>query len=279
MYTYSSAFAISSGLDSRLLLAASKDVSNKIHYFTHSFSKDFLSNNEVKNIYQLLKKLNLKHNIVLQQDTMDKNFSENFYKSVFNSRTIKGLNAFSIYKDFNLDKNDIVVVYGNMAEITKRDRYRFPQIPAFLINNIAITDMAHMSGSKIAIEEFKEWLKTVKSFTKYNINILDLMHWEQRVGSWGAMTFSEYDIAFDTLCPYGCRSYIENMLSIQFKYRTKPNYKLQHSIIKNLWTDVLQQPINQEDNKLKKIFFDLLYITKIYDVLKYLYIMLVRRFK
>ena len=108
------------------------------------------------------------------------------------------------------------------------------------------------------------------------------MHWEQRVGNWAAMTFNEYDIAFETLCPYNCRKYIELMLSVPFKYRTMPDYILHHEIINNLWPETLKysvMTVNREKNKLKYEFINFLYRTNLYDVLKYIYIMMYRRFR
>jgi hypothetical protein len=105
------------------------------------------------------------------------------------------------------------------------------------------------------------------------------MHWEQRVGNWGAMTLSEYDIVYESLCPYSCRKYIEYMLRVPFKFRTKPDYKLHHDIIAALWPEALTYEINPEKNRMKKTVEDFLYQTDLYDPIKLLYLMLYKRFK
>ena len=236
-HRFSLAFAISSGRDSRTLFAASRRVAKNIHYFTQTTRTAIDSDPDVLIPSEMLKKLDLKHSVLVLPERLDEDFKAIMQKNVFTARVIKGLNAISIYDHFKGESKEIVVLYGNCSEITKRDRFRFPKTPKPLLSATALAAMALMSQSKIAIEEFRKWLIPVKKLTKYNIDILDLMHWEQRVGNWGAMTFSEYDMVYESLCPYSCRRYIEYMLSVPFKYRTKPEYKLHREIIAALWPE------------------------------------------
>jgi len=276
------ALGISSGLDSRLLLAASKATGANIQYFTQVSREVDYENPDIGITSALLHQIDFKHSILVLPEELDKDFDMSFRKNVFTARTIKGLNAYSIFKNFHAESQDTVVVYGNLHEITKRDRYRWPRLPKILIRGSVLTEMAQMTRSKIALKEFTIWFNSVKKVTDYNVDILDLMHWEQRVGNWAAMTFSEYDIAFETLCPYNCRQYIEYMLRVPFKYRTMPDYKLHHELIRNLWPETLNfdiTTVNRSKNKYAKVLVDFLYRTNLYDMLKYLYIMTYRRFR
>ena len=276
------ALGISSGLDSRLLLAASNVPEADIDYFTQTEGQIGYEDPDTGITSTLLAQLGLKHSILVLPEKLDTDFNTLFRRNVFTARTIKGINAYSLFKNFNAESQDIVVLYGNLHEITKRDRYRWPRLPNILIRGAALTEMAQMTGSRIALEEFTLWLNSVKRVTDYNIDILDLMHWEQRVGNWAAMTFSEYDIAFETLCPYNCRQYIEYMLRVPLKYRTMPDYKLHHELIRNLWPETLRfnvTTVNRSSSKFMRLFVDLLYRTNLYDILKYLYMMTYRRFR
>jgi hypothetical protein len=273
---------ISSGLDSRLLLAASKVPKANIHYFTQTNREVDYENPDIGITSALLQQFGLKHSILVLPNKLDKDFDTFFRRNVFTARTIKGLNAYSLFKNFHAESQDTVVIYGNLHEITKRDRYRWPRLPKILIRGSTLTEMAQMSRSKVALNEFTMWFDSVRRVTDYNVNILDLMHWEQRVGNWAAMTFSEYDIAFETLCPYNCRQYIEYMLRVPFKFRTMPDYKVHHELIRNLWPETLRfniTTVNRETNKQKYEFINFLYRTNLYDILKYLYIMMYRRFR
>lgn len=279
LHRFNLAFAISCGLDSRTLFAVSRNMAKNIHYFTQISKTGVNSDPDVLIPAAMLKHLGLEHSVLVLPEKINENFSEVLQKNVFTARTVKGLNAISINEHFNDEKKEIVVLYGNCSEITKRDRFRFPKTPKLLINGTVLAAMALMSQSNIAIQEFAKWLTTVKKLTKYNVDILDLMHWEQRVGNWGAMTFSEYEMVYESLCPYSCRSYIEYMWRVPFKYRTKPDYKLHHEIIAANWPETLEFAINPENNRIVKVIEDFLYRTYLYDPIKLIHIMLYKRFK
>lgn len=273
------AFAISSGLDSRTLLAASRKVAGKIHYFTQTSKGAGDGNPDVQIPTALLKQLGLKHSILKVPEKLDDDFRAIFERNVFTARAAKGRNALSIHEHFKTEPREVVVVYGNCSEITKRDRYRFPKTPRTLLGGTALAAMARMSHSSLAKKKFAEWLTTAKKLTRYNIDVLDLMHWEQRVGNWGAMALSEYEMVYESICPCSCRKYIEHMWRVPFKYRTKPDYSLHHEIIDRGWPDVLKQEINPESSRIKKTVLDWLYRTSVYDPIKFLYIMAYRRFR
>jgi hypothetical protein len=276
---YNLAFAISCGLDSRTLFSTSRKVAKDIHYFTHARKTEVDNNPDVVIPSLMLKKLGLKHSVMVPPEVLDEDFKDILQKNVFTARTAKGVNAISLQEYLGNKYKESIVIFGNCSEITKRDRFRFPKTPKPLISGTVLAAMALMSQSNIAIDEFEKWLMPVKKLTKYNLDILDLMHWEQRVGNWGAMTFSEYDIIHESLCPYSCRKYIELMLSVPFKYRTNPEYKLHHEIIAANWPETLEFAINPETNRIAKWIEDFLYRTHMYDPIKFLHIMLYKRYK
>jgi hypothetical protein len=278
-HRYNLAFAISCGLDSRTLFAASRKVAKNIHYITQKPKDEVDSDPDVLIPSAMLKQMGLEHSVLVLPEKLDADFEAILRKNVFTARTTKGLNAISISDHFKGEKKEVVVLYGNCSEITKRDRFRFPKTPNQLISGNVLAAMAQMSRSDVAVEQFKEWVVPVKKLTRYNVDILDLMHWEQRVGNWGAMTFSEYEMVYESLCPYSCRRYIEYMLCVPFKDRTKPKYRLHHEIIAALWPEALEYEINPEKNHIKRIIEDLLYRTNIYDPIKLFYLMLYKRFK
>jgi hypothetical protein len=275
-------FGISAGLDSRLLLAASKDVTNKIQFFTQKTRGMDEENPEIAIPRNLMKNLGLNHKFLTLAEDLPPNFEHILSKNIMAAKKFKGINVYTIKHQLMPTEDNFSVVYGNLSEISKRDRFRYPIVPKFLLSSTLLAECVRMTGSTIAHKEFSSWLDEVKKLTKYNVNILDLMHWEHRVGSWAAMSFSEYDIAFDTICPYGCRAYITSMLGVPFRYRTMPDYKLHKAIINNLWPEVLQEDIitiNNEKVKWRKIMLNFLYASNLYDVLKYFYIMYYRRFQ
>ena len=274
------AFAISSGLDSRVLLAASRRTSGKIRYFTHVQSGESEPDPRLSIPSALCNTLGLSHVYVHEEEDMDAAFEQLFNANVFTARRSTMSNAYAIYKQLGVEEKDLTVIYGNCAEITKRDRSRYPKLPDFLITGTSITEMALLSRSTTALREFEGWLGSLRGLAQHcNLDVLDLLHWEHRVGSWAAMSFHEYETAFEIVCPYSCRRYIELLLAVPFKYRTKPDYLLQKRIARALWPETLGLPINPGNSRVKKSVEDLLYRTNLYDVLKYLLMMYYRRHK
>ncbi len=273
------ALGISCGLDSRLLLAASRSVASNIQFFTQMASTMREDDPDILIPKQLSERLGFQHKVLILPDQLPPDLDVLLKRDLMAGKALKGINAYSIAEDLLRWKSDTVVVYGNLSEITKRDRFRYPQVPSWLISGAFLTECVRMTGSAIAYRELSHWLKAVRPLTRFNVNILDLMHWEHRVGSWAAMTFGVYDFAFETFCPYNCRRYIEYMWGVPFKQRTMPDYRLHHAIIRKLWPETLLLPvltINRETNRLRRWAVDTLYKTWIYDVIKYLYLLLYR---
>jgi hypothetical protein len=279
---YKLGFGISSGLDSRLLLAASRPVAKQIQYFTYKPPAMKPDHPDIAIPQALMQKLGLRHKVLIRPDRLPEDFDRILKMNVMAAKVAKGINAYSIHRDLVGGEDDYSIIYGNLSEISKRDRYRYPGVPKLLWSGAFLAECVQMTGSKIAQRELSNWLRSVRGFTKYNINALDLMHWEHRVGGWAAMSFSEYDISVETVCPYNCRRYIELMLSVPFRFRTMPKYKLHHAMIGSLWPEVLDFEIRTISSRYpgwKKTGLDFLYRTPLYDIIKYSYLMLYRRFR
>ena len=74
--------------------------------------------------------------------------------------------------------------------------------------------------------------------------------------SWLSQALAEYDLAFETLNPYNIRYLFQLELSVDERIREGKSLYLPIQIIKNLWPEVLSEPINPENGllpKLKKI--------------------------
>jgi hypothetical protein len=273
------ACAISCGLDSRTLLSASRKYAGQMQYFTQTRSDTRDRDPDVLIPIAMLKKLGLRHSVLVLDETLDEEFDATLKENVMCARPTKGLNAKSIHNYFNGGEREVVVMYGNCSEITKRDRFRFPKALPMFLGGRTLSAMAEMAQSEVARRQFAHWATEAKQCVKYNLDMLDLMHWEQRVGNWAAMTLTEYEMVFESLCPYSCRRYIELMLSVPFKYRTRPGYLLHHEIIRTNWPDLLDYEINPGEGRISKFLVDWMYRTSLYDVVKLLYIMCVKRFR
>ncbi len=273
------AMGLSSGLDSRMLLAASREYSSNIDYFTMVSEQNSASHYDAAAAAELLEKLRVPHRIIPVPHEVPQFYTDVLEASICRHRPVKALNSYALFRNLSLDESNRVIVWGNLAEITKRDRSRWPNVNEMLLSPDYLSLMAFMNGSIRAREEFRWWLREAKSCSKHNVRSLDLLHWEHRVGSWAAGSLSEYDVAFESLCPYNCREYIELFLRVPFRYRTKPHYRAHTELIRTLWPETLKMPIGEPKNGISGTTLDLMYKSGTYDYLKYGYIQTVRRMR
>ncbi|MBI5098006.1 MAG: hypothetical protein HZB30_02045 [Nitrospirae bacterium] len=237
--------SLSSGWDSRLLLASCKKIKNNISYLTEI--KDDMTDHhpDLRIPSKLLSKLNLNHNIIMcSTEKVDNDFKEIFYKNVPFAHDRWALMASASRNYSNLKKVVASGVYSDIAKchyhrkLTSRDKKITPEFLSKLI---------YMENDKFVVNYYKEWLAGLGEI--YNYNILDLFYGEQR-SIWIATNNLEFDLGWqDNFIPYNCRSLIINMLSVDEKFRKPPKYKLLKKMIYNLWPEVLSEPINPHNKE------------------------------
>ena len=188
------ALAITSGLDSRVILAACKDIKKKVYYLTHTHKKldekgqDIIIPKEIANYF------NLNHHVAYHYDKLDKDFEDFFIRNVTSARLDKSITVYAIYKHFEKINKRMLLVNGEIGGIAKS----IFNLPSFVkLNGKALASLTFMSGSNIIKNEYDRWLENIKKIKKYGFNILDILYWEGRMANWSAMESSEYDIGYD----------------------------------------------------------------------------------
>lgn len=240
--------SISAGMDSRKTLAATKDVKDRLMYFTHSPIIDrkdaevrtmllpHIPLMDVKVPGKLLQKLGIAHH-VLEQKMMVDDFRTYYESSATWARETKGHNAYNIYYYLGSETN---ILNSNVSETTQCNYW----LPQSTINGegLAIaTGLYH----PMAIKEFDNWIQGARvACEAAGLNILGLFHWEMRAGRWAAAAFSEYDIAHESFTPYNNRYLNRVLLGISERYRRNRMWYVGLKIIKTLWPEVLSEPIN-----------------------------------
>ena len=243
------AIPVTAGLDSRLVLAASKNIREKVTYMTVRQVRAPDKSPDVVVAARLLKKLGMEHHVVSAAVTTTPEFSKKFKQNVFLAHDHYGPDAEAILDKFLRQK---VAVTGSGAEVGRRylsskvfaRMERTPQLLA------AFEDL---SGNDFAIQQCREWLDEFGKIRDLNFEVLDLFEWEDGC-NWLAMTTLEFDIAWrDIFTPYNCRQILALMLSVDKKYREPPNYELFTRLIARLWPEVLCEPINPHQKKMSNL--------------------------
>jgi hypothetical protein len=235
------ALALTAGWDSRLVLAASRGVTDKLEYMTVRQGNMPDTACDVVTTSRLLARLGLQHHVVKALPAMSAEFSYRFKRSVFLAHNHYGGDAEAILAWSRRRK---VVMTGSGAEIS-RCSFR-AELPFSDLRRITAGDLARlqrMDGLDFAIEAFEAWLAATGDRDVFNV--LDLFEWEQGHGNWLAMTQLEFDSAWrDIFTPYNCREVLSTLLSVDERYRRKPDFLLFKKAIERFWPEVMAEPIN-----------------------------------
>jgi len=238
------ALSVTAGVDSRMNLAASKPIKDKIKYIfcTNEGNK---SNTDFRISSLLLGKLHLKQNIIGLHE-VNGTFNEIYNKNVTLASDIPSKRfIYSFYKDMP----DFIHVSGVGAGIAKS----FYNYDNKRVSTEKISKAANYSNSKYAKSFIDKWLKDAEGIKNLkSINIYDIFYWEHRMGNWGAKSSAEQDIAIEETWPYNNRKLLATMLSVNAKYRRPPFYTFHRRVIKYLWEETLSMPINP--NLMKKTY-------------------------
>jgi len=246
------ALSMTAGKDTRLILAASKEINKKLLYYTGMYWDMNEKSWDISIPGRLLSRLGLNHHIIKCPSEMSNEFRELYLRSVQTAREIYGLIAQGLYDEFPSGK---VAVKGNAIPITRvlyREKLR--KIGKLDTDKISAHDIAFLSkmgnfkmaNSKFAINAYERWLSEIDE--TYNIDILNLLYWEDIEGSWQAMSQLEWDIVHEIFVPYNCRSFLINVLSLDEQDREAPDFKFHRAMIMELWPEAMKEPINPKFN-------------------------------
>ena len=236
--------SVTAGLDSRMNLAASKPVKDRIKYFFCIDTPDS-RNTDYRISSQLLRKLHLKQDIIgLQEDNQE--FNDIYNKNVTMAADLPSKRfIYSFYKQLP----EYIHISGVGAEIAQ-DFYNRGNSRA---NAASISRATGYKNSAYVRGFVEKWLKEAEDIKKLKtINIFDVFYWEQRMGNWGAKSCSEQDIAIEEVWPHNNRKLLTTMLSVDVKYRKAPFYIFHRKVIAYLWKDTLCMPVNP--NLIKKLY-------------------------
>ena len=92
---------------------------------------------------------------------------------------------------------------------------------------------------------YQKWMNECSELCQnFNIDVLNLYYWEEKMANWGGQIALDKDLAQDEISPLNSRLLIETVLSVPLKYRNIPDKKLHQWIIKRLWPELLTVPTN-----------------------------------
>ena len=236
LHRHQLALPLTAGLDSRVLLAASKPYKDRLDYFVDNLGPDSHKRPDIVISKQMSEAFDLRLQVNDLNGKPPDWFLDQIRQNVSRARQLPKTNA--IYDRF---KKDLVVINGNGSEICRhlyRPLFGSPRFSARKLSH----DFAGSKGSVYATRVLEGWLRGLEDICGYNL--IDLLYWEQRMGNWGAHFPAEQDVSIEEVSPYNCRQLIEGMLALPRELRAGPDYPHYRKLLKELWPETLDYPIN-----------------------------------
>jgi hypothetical protein len=237
---FSLAHAMSAGWDSRLLLAASKDICRDVYYFTYSRR---VPSADLSVTPRLLSGLGLKHHVLTIPERMDDDFAAAFRSHVTLARDFCGRFIQALEESFPEGR---VCVTGNAAEIV-RVRFRLPEGAAtitakHLARFTSFQFPDQMEKIPFVVHAWERWLAGLGN--TYDVHPLDVFYWEHWGGNFAGADQTEGDMVIETFTPYNCRRLLTAMLSTDDAFRDHDLPILYRETAAFLWPEVLAEPVN-----------------------------------
>ncbi|MBE0688221.1 MAG: hypothetical protein IH585_19680, partial [Anaerolineaceae bacterium] len=229
--------AVTSGWDSRCMLAATRKISSKVYYYIQKYGEMTENHPDVTIPKKLANKLGFPFHTIKCEDYQDDAFDAMLKRNVF---LIHNPEKKVLYRNFFQNFQGKVNASGNISDLG-RAIYGIDPVDD-------ITDLlrlVNLNGSVYAEDSLKDWYAEAKLCCEtLGFNLRDLFFWEQVLGNWGSMFAAELDIAIDEFYPFGTRRLVETILAVDERLRPCSNSKVHRRIIELLWPELLSEPIN-----------------------------------
>jgi hypothetical protein len=242
------ALGVTAGIDSRLVLAASKSVRERLAYVSVKQAGMKDNHADLAIPASLLRKLGLPHEVIHPRPNMSDAFRKVYENSVYLAHAHYGPDAEALLGRFDRAK---VAVTGSGSEICRADiQLGIPFLekkpsPEFL--------SVHQFGGlhPFSIQQVQPWCAATPH--DCGIELLDLFEWEQGSGNWLAMTQLEFSIAWhDIFTPFNCREVLLSLLALPKQDRAPPDHRVYHALIRHLWPEVMNEPVNPHKDQARE---------------------------
>ena len=233
--------AVTAGLDSRALLAASKEISNSVYFFINKEDRLSESSGDIRIPKEIFRRISIPFNVHQIQKDVDEDFKKIFLGNTFYARDMLLPVIYNVYYKKHSDKVNILGV----GEVGRTKFYDEPKN----LNPYYLAYMLRYRRSPYAVRECASWLASAKPVARrYGLNIMTLFWWEVLIGNWGSVGNSESDIAIEEFDPYASHFLYEMFLSADDNYLTFHDNIIFEKLIRFMWPQLLDVPVNPPDS-------------------------------
>lgn len=232
---------VTAGWDSRILLAASRPVQDRILYYVHRMRLP-ARHPDLRIPARLMSRLGLPFHVNDTGEAPPAEFVRALQRNVTGARDLQKTRT--IYFHYR-NSQGLVNLNGNAAEIGRQRKRGWDHHDPGGLSDEAIAAIMGYPGQPFVSRAVGEWRRDVsRSRAAASVNLLDLLYWEQRMWKWGAQFPAEQDIAVEEFSPFNNRALLWALLAVHAEHRAVPDYPVFRMMIEILWPECLVEPIN-----------------------------------
>ncbi len=231
---------ISAGLDSRLLLAASRDVLDRVVFYTGQSPDRGPRHPDVALPREMLGRIGATHHVIPNRGDVHPDFAEVFRRSVPFPHMHR---AAALQSQLGFYRLERVAVLGNVSEAA-RGRYRLRAVKSPPPEGLTPAYFARLGQMQhpFAVRQYERWLDGLGETHGYHV--LDILYWDSRVGSWFPQNVSEFLVAWqDVFLPYNDRELLEDLLSATRSAGSAP-VEAYAAVVQAAWPELGKYPVN-----------------------------------
>ena len=251
--------SLTAGYDSRLLMAATKNISNKVEYYTFKLpnvKEDFID-------YTLPKKittdLGLNYSFIYIKE-----LPKNIKDKISISYDFPRLREFEQYRNiFPDNKKENILLVGFVNEVAKN------YLESVKVKNGKnVVRAVHLPDNNYLENYYQNWLnKNQKLISDLNYEVIDFIHWEQDITNFAGQSIYYAHHYVRLFSIFNSREILKIMLSVPTKKRDGKSPIFFKYLIKNMWPDLMNYPFNPTLKEKGILFMKKI---NIYPVYKYL---------
>ena len=237
---YSLMMAVTSGVDSRSLFAASREIQDKIYYFINQEPPMNENSSDIRVPKSMFERMKIPFHIHPVSGPVDEGFRKVFLDNTFMSTDRILPTIYNVYYKNHQDK-------VNLLGVGELGREYYGDAPQDLTGYYLAQKLKYRN-SRYATAQCERWLSEVRDVANTcNVNVMKLFLWEGLLGNWGAVGNSESDIAIEEFDPYASHYIYEIMLSADQDEGKNGIGELFEGMFREMWPELLDYPFNPPD--------------------------------
>jgi len=269
---YSLSLPVTAGVDSRYILAAAKDHLPDLFFYTLIYRNLTEESADIIVPGTIINDIGYQHHVLNCKYEPNEDFNLIFNKNYSPAHQTFCKIANGLQHEYPGER---LCIKGVSSGIVKHYFSRLERRPSIHSGwDIAGYEPGWQKFSFIT-DHLDAWLKSAKEACENSrIDVLDLMYWEHRTGSWQAQSQNEWDMVMDQFTPYLNRPWLEVVFGTPKVMRSEPEFSIFLKMIDALWPELLNYPVNPPESWREGIVIKLRKITGamgIYEPLRRFY--------